>query len=140
MSINKVIILGRLGRDPEVKTMPNGNQLTSIAVATSERYTDKQGQKQEQTEWHNVTFFGKQAEVIAQYFHKGSPIYLEGKLKTDKWQTPTGENRYATRIIGNSFSFVPQEQGQGQSTQQAKPQTRGWVNPEEQPFNDDIPF
>jgi single-strand DNA-binding protein len=98
--VNKVIIVGTLGRDPEVRYTPNGNAIANLNVATSEQWTDKQnGAKQERTEWHRVVLYGKIAEIAGQYLKKGSQVYLEGKLQTRKWQDQSGQDRYSTEII-----------------------------------------
>ncbi|MGI0118175.1 single-stranded DNA-binding protein [Zooshikella sp. RANM57] len=98
--VNKVILIGNLGADPEVRYMPNGNAVTNLSIATSEQWKDKQtGQPQERTEWHRVVMFGKLAEVAGQYLRKGSKVYLEGKLQTRKWQAQDGSDRYTTEIV-----------------------------------------
>lgn len=104
--VNKVILVGTLGRDPEVKYAANGNAITNISIATSEQWTDKNtGQKQEKTEWHRVVFFGKVAEIAGQYLRKGSQVYIEGKLQTRKWQDQnTGQDRYSTEVVVDSFN------------------------------------
>ena len=98
--INRVTILGNLGKDPEVKSMPSGTAVANITLATSETWNDKQsGEKKEKTEWHRVVFFGKLAEIVGQYLKKGSKIYIEGKLQTRKWQGQDGQDRYTTEIV-----------------------------------------
>jgi single-strand DNA-binding protein len=98
--VNKVMLVGTLGRDPEVRYTPNGNAIANLNVATSEQWTDKQsGDRQEKTEWHRVVIFGKLAEIAGQYLKKGSQVYLEGKLQTRKWQDQTGQDRYSTEIV-----------------------------------------
>ena len=104
--VNKVIILGNLGADPELRNLPNGNSVVNFNLATNESYTDKSGQKVEKTEWHRIEFFGRQAETIHEYCRKGSLLYVEGKLQTDKWQDKDGNDRYTTKIKGREFSFV----------------------------------
>jgi single-strand DNA-binding protein len=109
-SVNKVIVLGRLGRDPETRFMPNGEAVTNISVATSERWKDKNtGEPKEMTEWHRITFYRKIAEVVGQHFIKGQEIYIEGKLQTRKWQDKDGSDRYTTEIIADTFQFVGQK-------------------------------
>ena len=136
--INKVIIVGNLGQDPEVHMLPNGGQVTNVSLATSESWTDKNsGQKQEKTEWHRVVFFGKLAEVVSQYVKKGSKLYVEGKLQTRKWQDQSGNDRYSTEIVVDSFNGQMQMldsansgggnggyQSQPQQQQQSMPQQR----------------
>ncbi|MBK4765269.1 MAG: single-stranded DNA-binding protein [Pantoea sp. Brub] len=100
--INKVILIGNLGQDPEVRYMPNGNAVTNITLATSESWRDKQtGETKENTEWHRVVIFGKLAEIAGEYLRKGSQVYIEGQLRTRKWQDNTGQERYTTEIIIN---------------------------------------
>jgi single-strand DNA-binding protein len=151
--VNKVILLGNLGKDPEVKYMPNGNAVANITVATSETWKDKQtGEQKENTEWHRVTFYRRLAEIAGEYLKKGSKVYLEGRLQTRKWQGQDGQDRYTTEIIasemqmldsrGGSTGFAPQA-----NTQQAPPQAQppaapvASVPPVDEGFLDeDIPF
>lgn len=98
--VNKVILIGNLGNDPEVKSMPNGNAVTNISVATSDSWRDKQtGEQRERTEWHRVVFFGRLAEIAGQYLRKGSKVYIEGSLRTRKWQDQAGQDRYTTEVV-----------------------------------------
>ena len=98
--INKVILIGRLGADPEIRRMPSGDAVANVRLATSETWKDRNtGEKQERTEWHSVVFFGKVAEIVQQYLRKGSNIYVEGKLRTRKWQTNDGQDRYTTEVV-----------------------------------------
>ncbi|MCK8044941.1 single-stranded DNA-binding protein [Shewanella sp. 1CM18E] len=97
--VNKVILVGNLGQDPEVRYMPNGNAVANITVATSESWKDQQGQQQERTEWHRVVMFGKLAEITGEYLRKGSQVYLEGKLQTRKWKDQSGQDRYSTEVV-----------------------------------------
>jgi len=115
-SVNKVILIGRLGKDPELRKTPAGASVAEFSLATSEKYKDKQGQQQEATEWHNVVLWNKQAELACQYLNKGSMLYVEGKLKTESWED-NGQKRYKTTIVGMSMQFLdskPQQQGQQQ--------------------------
>lgn len=106
-TLNKVIIIGRLGADPEIKNFSGGMSVAKISVATNDGYKDQQtGEFVDQTEWHRVTFFGKVVETIQQYARKGSLLYLEGKIKTNKWQDQNGQDRYTTEIIANNFQFL----------------------------------
>jgi single-strand DNA-binding protein len=105
-SVNKVILVGNLGRDPEMRYLPNGDAVANLAVATTDRYKDKSGTVQESTEWHRVSFFGKTAEVVGQYLTKGSQIYVEGSLKTRKWQDKDGQDRYTTEIRGDRMQML----------------------------------
>lgn len=110
--INKVIIVGNLGQNPEVKYMPNGNAVTNISVATSESWKDQQGQLQERTEWHRIVMFRKLAEIAGQYLQKGSKVYLEGKLQTRKWQDQNGQDRYTTEIVADQMQMLDSRGGQ----------------------------
>lgn len=105
--VNKVIIIGNLGADPETRFMPSGAAVTNITVATSESWKDKQtGQQQERTEWHKVAFFGKLAEIAGEYLKKGSKVYIEGSLRTRKWQGQDGQDRYTTEIIASEMQML----------------------------------
>lgn len=106
MSVNKVILIGRLGKDPETRYMPNGEAVTNATLATSENWKDKSGVKQEKTEWHNLTFYRRLAEVAGEYLKKGSMIYVEGKLQTRKWQDKEGKDRYTTEILVNEMTML----------------------------------
>ncbi len=104
MSVNKVILIGNLGKDPEVRYMPNGNAVANFSLATSETWKDKQtGEKKEKTEWHKVSVFGPLADIVSQYVKKGSKLYIEGKLQTRKWQAQDGQDRYSTEIVLQGF-------------------------------------
>ncbi|NBI43978.1 single-stranded DNA-binding protein [[Haemophilus] felis] len=129
MSLNKVILIGNLGDNPKVRTMPNGDAVASFSVATSESWTDKQtGEKRQQTEWHNIVFYRRQAEICGQYLKKGSKIYLEGKLKTRKWQDQNGQDRYTTEIHGDSLQMLDSKQEGQASTQQPQRQSQSSSN------------
>jgi len=104
--INKVILVGNLGNDPEVKYTQSGSAIATISIATSESWTDKQGQKQERTEWHRVKFFGKLAEIAGEYLKKGRQVYVEGSLRTDKYTGKDGVERYSTDIIANEMQML----------------------------------
>lgn len=105
--LNKVMIMGNLGADPEVRYMPTGGAVTNIRVATSEVWKDKQtGEKQERTEWHRITLFNRIGEIAAQYLRKGSRVFIEGSLRTNKWQDPNGNDRYSTDIIASSMQLM----------------------------------
>ena len=105
--VNKVIIVGNLGNDPEMRTMPNGEAVANISVATSESWTDKNtGERREVTEWHRIVFYRRQAEVAGQYLRKGSQVYVEGRLKTRKWQDQNGQDRYTTEIQGDVLQML----------------------------------
>jgi single-strand DNA-binding protein len=111
-SVNKVILVGNLGRDPETRYMPDGGAITNISVATTEQWKDKNGEKQEKTEWHRVAFFGKLAEIAGEYLKKGSQVYVEGRLQTREWEKD-GVQRYTTEIIANQMQMLGSRQGMG---------------------------
>ena len=112
--INKVILIGNLGADPETRAMPSGTTVANLRVATSESWRDKQtGEQQERTEWHRVALFGRLAEVAAEYLHKGSQVYIEGSLRTRKWQDKQGNDRYSTEIVGNDLQMLGGRGGGG---------------------------
>ncbi|WP_019933899.1 single-stranded DNA-binding protein [Oceanimonas smirnovii] len=152
--INKVILIGHLGQDPEVRYMPNGNAVATITLATSETWKDKQTQQpKERTEWHRVVFFGKLAEIVGEYLKKGSQVYVEGRLQTRKWQDQSGQDRYTTEVVvdmGGTMQMLggkpqggnrpphPADQG-GQNWQQQQP-SQQQANEPPADFDDDIPF
>jgi single-strand DNA-binding protein len=112
--VNKVILIGNLGADPETRAMPSGTTVANLRVATSESWRDKQsGEQQERTEWHRVAFFGRLAEVAGEYLRKGSQVYIEGSLRTRKWQDKQGNDRYSTEIIGNDLQMLGGRGGAG---------------------------
>ncbi|MEO6421406.1 MAG: single-stranded DNA-binding protein [Candidatus Nitrotoga sp.] len=113
MSVNKVILVGRLGKDPETRYMPNGEAVTNATLATSENWKDKSGEKQEKTEWHNLTFYRRLAEIAGEFLKKGSMVYVEGKLATRKWQDKEGKDRYTTDIIVNEMQMLSSKSGNG---------------------------
>lgn len=117
--VNKVILIGNLGADPEVRYMPSGDAVANIRIATSESWKDRNtGEKQERTEWHNVVFFGKIAEIVKQYLRKGSKVYVEGKLRTRKYQAQDGSDRYATEVVvdmNGTMQMLDSRQGGGSS-------------------------
>lgn len=146
--INKVIIVGNLGNDPEIRTMPTGEQVANITVATSESWTDKNtGEKKTQTEWHRIVLYRRLAEITAQYLTKGSQVYIEGRLKTRKWQDSNGQDRYTTEIQGDNLQMLggrqdaaqnqPPKQQDKQQKAQSKPQQS---EPPMDAFDDNIPF
>lgn len=104
--INKVIVVGRLGADPELKTVTGGQNVARLSVATSENWTDKQGQKQERTEWHRIVVWGKLAELCGKYLSKGRQVYVEGRLQTRSWEDPQGQKKYTTEIVANTVQFL----------------------------------
>jgi single-strand DNA-binding protein len=105
-SVNKVILIGNLGRDPEIRYLPSGDAVANLRIATTDKFKDKSGEPQEVTEWHSVAFFGKQAEICGQYLKKGSQIYVEGSLRTRKWQDKDGNDRYTTEIRGDRMQML----------------------------------
>lgn len=143
MNINKVIIVGRMTRAPELKALPNGNQVCSFSIATGYKYKDKDGKEVEQTEFHNITAFGKVAEVIAQYVVKGQELFVEGRLKTDQWEKE-GQKHYSTKIILEKFQFGSKPKNYQENTAESQvdnkvDKTEG-VDEEEEINPEDIPF
>ncbi len=112
-SVNKVILVGNLGRDPEVRYTPDNNAITNISIATTDTWKDKSGEKQERTEWHRVAFFGKLAEIAGEYLKKGSQVYVEGRLQTRKWQDKEGQERYTTEIVADRMQMLGSRGGMG---------------------------
>src|SRR6187401_2807568 len=112
--VNKVILVGNLGRDPEVRSLPSGQPVASFSVATSRRFKDRDGQRQEQTEWHNVVCFGRQAEIAGQYLTKGKQVFIEGRIQTRSWDDKnSGEKKYKTEIIADNFQMLGSAPGGG---------------------------
>lgn len=145
--INKVILIGNLGGDPELKNLPSGNAVVSFSVATSESWKDKQtGAQQEKTEWHRIVMFNRLAEVAGEYLKKGSKVYLEGKLQTRKWQGEDGADRYTTEIVANQMQMLDSRSSADQGATHAQPQSAPQQSAPQQPapsfddFDDDIPF
>lgn len=138
--INKVIIVGHLGNEPEMRSMPNGEAVANISVATSESWTDKAtGERKEVTEWHRIVLYRRLAEIAGQYLHKGSQVYVEGRLKTRKWQDNNGQDRYTTEIQGDNLQML----GSAQAPSAAAPKPTA-AQPNQPPatdnFDDNIPF
>ncbi len=142
--INKVILVGNLGADPETRYMPSGGAVTNIRIATSESWKDKQtGDQQERTEWHSVAFFGRLAEIAGEYLRKGSQVYVEGKLRTRKWQDKSGNDRYTTEVIANEMQMLGGRSGAGASAPSAPASSQASPMPAAEvaeDFDDDIPF
>ncbi len=113
--INKVIVVGNLGNDPEMRQMPSGGAVCELSIATSESWKDKQGQQQERTEWHRVTGYARLAEIMGEYLRKGSQVYIEGSLRTEKWQDKNGNDRYTTKIIARDMQMLGGKPGGGGS-------------------------
>jgi len=149
--INKVILIGNLGRDPETRYMPSGGAVTNVTLATSETWKDKQtGEQQERTEWHRVVFFNRLAEIAGEYLKKGSKVYIEGSLRTRKWQGNDGQDRYTTEIVANEMQMLDSRGGSAEYSQPAARGNQPASAPQQQgpkgdiedniPFEDDIPF
>ena len=134
--VNKVILVGNLGNDPEVKNTQNGGVIANITVATSESWKDQQGNTQEKTEWHRVVMYRKTAEIARDYLRKGSKIYLEGSLQTRKWQDKNGQDRYTTEIIAREFQMLDSKP-EGQRSDRPAQKNHQQHEPE---FDQDIPF
>lgn len=138
-SVNKIILIGNLGRDPEVRFLPSGDSVTNITIATSSKYKNKAGELVEETEWHRVTFFGKLAEIAGQYLKKGRPVYVEGRIKTRKYADKDGAEKYATDIIANEMQLLggSDDAPRASAPQQKAPQkaSSGFED-----MGDDIPF
>lgn len=115
-SVNKVILVGNLGRDPEMRFMPNGEAVCNFSIATTDNWKDKAGVKQERTEWHNIVMYRKLAEIAGEYLKKGSSVYIEGRLQTRKWQTKEGQDRYTTEIISDQMQMLGGRTGAGGSS------------------------
>ena len=155
-SVNKVIIVGNLGADPETRYLPSGEAVTNIRVATSDRWKDKaSGEMKEATEWHRISFFGRLAEIAGEYLKKGSQVYVEGQLRTRKWQDKEGQDRYSTEIRADVMQMLGRKEGSGEAREPSAPRSepRGDAKPrsESKPdakkpagkfddMEDDIPF
>ncbi len=147
---NRVILLGHLGRDPEMRYQPSGGAIATLNLATSETYKDREGNRQERTEWHRVVFFGRPAEIAGEYLRKGSMAYVEGRLQTRKWTDKEGQERYTTEVVGDRLQLVGGRSGGGANLDEDGPRGSagagsGRSNREMPPvpqedFDDDIPF
>lgn len=133
-SANKVILIGNLGRDPEVRFAPGGGAVAHLSVATTERYTDREGTARESTEWHRVVLFGKPAEIAQTYLNKGSQVYIEGKLKTKAWQDKTGQRRWTTEVVGERMQML----GKAGASSTTQPSTHGALLSSDDDW--DVPF
>jgi len=145
--INKVILIGNLGADPEVRYMPSGGAVTNVTIATSESWKDKQsGEAQERTEWHRVVFFNRLAEIAGEYLRKGSKVYVEGSLRTRKWQDQSGADKYTTEIVANEMQMLDSRGGSNTAMpasnrqQQSAPVQENVPSMMNEEFDDDIPF
>ena len=142
-SFNKAIVVGNLGADPEIKYLPNGNAVTNLSLATTDTWKDKNtGQKQERTEWHRISFFGRSAETIAEYATKGPMLLVEGSIQTRKWQDKEGADRYTTEIKGDRFQFLGGGSGERKErpAQAEEPEPQPEAKPAQDDFDDDLPF
>jgi len=138
--LNKVTLIGRLGSDPEVRYMPTGGAVTNVSLATTRRWKDRStGDRREETEWHRIVFFNRLAEVAGEYLKKGSQVYVEGRIQTNKWQDKEGHDRYTTEIIADQMQMLgsKNEGVQGQAVSQTAEPSSGASS---DPFDDDIPF
>lgn len=149
--VNKVILIGHLGADPETRAMPSGMTVANIRMATTESFKDKSGEWQERTEWHNVALFGRMGEVAGEYLRKGSQVYVEGRLRTRKWQDKQGNDRYTTEIVANDMQMLGSRGGGGGASREGGGEAREAREPREpaeavassterEGFDDDIPF
>ncbi|MEM6511816.1 MAG: single-stranded DNA-binding protein [Pseudomonadota bacterium] len=140
--INKVILVGNLGNDPDTRYMPSGGAVTNLSIATSESWKDKQtGEQKERTEWHKVAMFGRLAEIGAEYLRKGSQVYIEGTLRTRKWQDRDGNDRYTTEVIANEMQMLGGRGGGGSAPMGGDPGPASQPPPPKaDEFDDDIPF
>jgi single-strand DNA-binding protein len=162
-SVNKVILIGNLGRDPEMRYMPSGDAIANFSIATTETWKDKSGEKQEKTEWHRISMFGRLAEIAGEYLKKGSSVYIEGRLQTRKWQNKEGQDQYTTEVVanemkmlggrsgGNTFEVMDKEPSGGssrpaRSSERPAPSSEGGAakpapkKDDFDDFGDDIPF
>ncbi len=146
--VNKVILVGNLGSDPEVKYMPSGSAVANVSIATTDSWKDKgTGERQERTEWHRVVFFNRLAEIAGEYLRKGSQVYIEGRLQTRKWQDQSGNDRYTTEIVANDMQMLGGRGGGGSASfdeppakQSAAPAAPAGAQSAPDDFDDDIPF
>jgi single-strand DNA-binding protein len=153
-SVNKVILIGNLGADPETRYLPSGDAVTNIRVATSEKWKDKSGDQQEHTEWHRIAFFGKLAEIAGEYLKKGSPVYVEGRIRTRKWQDKeSGQDKYSTEIVADRMQLLGSRGGGAEAVSRepaaatagggasgGKPQQQQKKGGAFDTMDDDIPF
>jgi len=137
-SVNKVILIGNLGKDPETRYLPSGDAVANFSIATTEVFKDKSGAKQEHTEWHRISFFGRQAEIAGEYLKKGSPVYIEGRIKTRKWQDKEGVEKYSTEIVGERMQLLggKPERQEAKQERESKPVKTGTFDD----MDSDIPF
>lgn len=140
-SVNKVIVVGHLGKDPEVRYRDSGDAVANFSLATSETWKDKSGTKQEKTEWHRVVFFGRTAEVAAQYLKKGSLVYVEGRIQTKRWTDKEGVERYSTEIVGDRLQMLGGTRDRDEAGESRGPSKQQELAPKrDAELDDDIPF
>ena len=141
-SVNKVILVGNVGRDPETRRLPSGDTVTNISIASTDRYKDNQsGAMRENTEWHRVAFFGKIAEIAEKYLRKGSQVYVEGRLRTRKWTDQSGQEKYSTEIVAETMQMLgSRPAGAGESGSYSPPASQGAAPRIQDMPDDDIPF
>jgi single-strand DNA-binding protein len=141
-SVNKAILVGRLGKDPEIRSTPSGTSVAKFSIATDDRYTDKNGEKQERTEWHNITAWGKLAEICGQYLRKGKLVYIEGSIRTDSWDDKeTGQKKYRTEIVANQMQMLDRKGDENGGGAYAGAARKGSSNTATQVEEDDeVPF
>lgn len=147
-SVNKVILIGNLGADPETRYLPSGDAVTNIRIATTENWKDKSGEKQEHTEWHRISFFGRLAEIAGEYLKKGSPVYIEGRIRTRKWQDKEGQDKYSTEIVADRMQLLGSRGGGGEGGGMREAPAGGGGSSKSQAkkgggfddMDDDIPF
>ena len=139
--INKVIVVGNLGADPDARYMPNGNAVTNISVATTDSWKDKEsGERQEKTEWHRVVFFGRLAEIVSEYLKKGSQVYVEGRLQTRKWEDKEGNDRWTTEIVANEMQMLGERISSSSNSNNSNTPKNSSSELASDDFDDDIPF
>ncbi len=149
-SVNKVILIGRLGKDPEIKSIPSGQSVAKFTIATDERFTDRNGEKQERTEWHNIVAWGKLAEICGQYLRKGKLVYIDGRIRTDSWEDKeTKQKRYRTEIVADNMQMLDRKgddegggsyNGGGSYAQNRKSSSGSASAPPNDMEEDDVPF
>ena len=132
-SVNKVILIGNLGRDPEVRYLPSGEAVANFSIATTEKWKDKSGEVKEQTEWHRISFFGRQAEICGEYLRKGSAVYVEGRLQTRKWTDKEGVEKYSTEIRGDRMQMLGGKSERSEPRGESQPKPRGESGFEDMP-------
>ncbi len=138
--VNKVILVGNLGADPEIMTLESGTKMARLSVATNEVYRDKDGERQEKTEWHRVVLWRNKAELAEKYLSKGRQVYVEGRLRTRQYQDKEGNQRYTTEILGDVVNFLGGREGGEQQTKQQSPPPSDSPSPTTPPEEDDLPF